>query len=83
MIIGTAGGAVNEGKRKRSGGWAVRDRAEKGQNILGKLLYGNLTGQKQPSIPQERISFSRQFQTEDILIPLVALQWSWVVFTQG
>jgi len=47
------------------------------------VFYANLTGQKQPSVPQERINFIRQFQTEDILIPLVAVRLSWVVFTQG
>jgi hypothetical protein len=40
-------------------------------------------GQEQPTIPQKRISFSRQFQTEDILIPLVAVRLSWMVFNQG
>ena len=58
-------------------------RAEKGQNTPAGVFYMDLTWQEQPSIPQERISFIRQFQTEDIVIPLVAVRLSWVVFTQG
>jgi hypothetical protein len=43
----------------------------------------DLTWREQPSIPQERISFIRQFQTEDILIPLVVVLLLWVVLTPG
>jgi hypothetical protein len=43
----------------------------------------DLTWQEQPSIPQERISFIRQFQTADSLIPLVVVRLLWVVLTPG
>ena len=43
----------------------------------------NLTRQEQPSIPQERISFIRQFQRVDGLIPLVVVLLLWVVLTSG
>jgi hypothetical protein len=58
-------------------------RAEKGRNIPARVFYMDLTWQEQPSIPQERISFSRQFQREDSLIPLVVVRLLWLVLTPG
>jgi hypothetical protein len=57
--------------------------AEKGRNIPARVFYMDLTWQEQPSIPQERISFIRQFQREDGLIPLVVVRLLWVVLTPG
>jgi hypothetical protein len=43
----------------------------------------DLTWQEQPSTPQERISFIRQFHKVDGLIPLVVVRLLWVVLTPG
>jgi len=48
-----------------------------------RVFYMDLTWREQPSIPQKRISFSRQFQREDSLIPLVVVRLLWVVLTPG
>jgi hypothetical protein len=43
----------------------------------------DLTRQEQPSIPEERISFIRQFQRVGGLIPLVVVRLLWAVLTSG
>jgi hypothetical protein len=56
---------------------------EDGQDTSTSAFNAYLSGQGQPFISPKRISFSSQFQTEDILIPLVALRLPWMVFIQG
>jgi hypothetical protein len=65
------------------GVWEFQEGGKRDKMPSASPPGANLTGQKQPSVPLERISFIRQFQTEDILIPLVAVRESRVVFTQG
>jgi hypothetical protein len=62
--------------------WRVSSemRVENGQNTPPSAFSAKLREQAQPPISLKRISFSRQFQTAGILIPLVAVRLPWMVF---